>query len=309
MGAILVKLDFDTIIVGAGVSGMTAALYLKRAGISFLLLEQNYPGGQLNRADKVTNYPGIVEIDGPSLVINMVEQLKELNVDITYEKVLDIEDKIDYKIVKTNKNSYTTKTILLATGRIPRELGLENEKFLTGKGISWCASCDGNFYKGKDVAVVGGGNTAIGDALYLSNICNKVYLVHRSENFRSDSLSLDKVKNKNNILFLTNRVITKINMNDNVLTSIELDDGKKLDISGLFEAIGSVPSIDYMNSISIDTENDYIVVDENLQTSVKGIYASGDAIKKDLYQIVTATAEGAKAADSIIRYMSLLDKN
>ena len=298
------KLDFDAIIVGAGVSGMSAAIYLKRAGISFLLLEQNYPGGQLNRANKIENYPGIIEIDGPTLSMNMVEQLNNLNIDVTYEKVLDIIDKKDYKIVKTNNKEYTAKAVLLATGRIPRELCLENEKTLVGRGISWCASCDGLLYKNKIVAVVGGGNTAIDDALYLSNICNKVYIIHRSNNFRAEKTSLEKAKDKSNIEFLENRIITKLNLREDKLDSIVLDNDLVLKVDGLFEAIGSIPNIDYLKSLDIDIDNDYIIVDDKMQTSIEGIYASGDSIKKDLYQVVTASSEGAIAANAIIKYLN-----
>ena len=298
------KLDFDAIIVGAGVSGMSAAIYLKRAGISFLLLEQNYPGGQLNRANKIENYPGIIEIDGPTLSMNMVEQLNNLQIDVTYEKVLDIIDKKDYKIVKTNNKEYTAKAVLLATGRIPRELSLENEKSLVGRGISWCASCDGLLYKNKIVAVVGGGNTAIDDALYLSNICNKVYIIHRSNNFRAEKTSLEKAKDKSNIEFLENRIITKLNLKEDKLDSIVLDNDLVLKVDGLFEAIGSIPNIDYLKSLDIDIDNDYIIVDDKMQTSIEGIYASGDSIKKDLYQVVTASSEGAIAANAIIKYLN-----
>lgn len=298
------KLDFDAIIVGAGVSGMSAAIYLKRAGISFLLLEQNYPGGQLNRANKIENYPGIIEIDGPTLSMNMVEQLNNLNIDVTYEKVLDIIDKKDYKIVKTSNKEYTAKAVLLATGRIPRELSLENEKSLVGRGISWCASCDGLLYKNKIVAVVGGGNTAIDDALYLSNICNKVYIIHRSNNFRAEKTSLEKAKDKSNIEFLENRIITKLNLKADKLDSIVLDNDLVLKVDGLFEAIGSIPNIDYLKSLDIDIDNDYIIVDDKMQTSIEGIYASGDSIKKDLYQVVTASSEGAIAANAIIKYLN-----
>lgn len=298
------KLDFDAIIVGAGVSGMSAAIYLKRAGISFLLLEQNYPGGQLNRANKIENYPGIIEIDGPTLSMNMVEQLNNLKIDVTYEKVLDIIDKKDYKIVKTNNKEYTAKAVLLATGRIPRELCLENEKSLVGRGISWCASCDGLLYKNKIVAVVGGGNTAIDDALYLSNICNKVYIIHRSNNFRAEKTSLEKAKDKSNIEFLENRIITKLNLREDKLDSIVLDNDLVLKVDGLFEAIGSIPNIDYLKSLDIDIDNDYIIVDDKMQTSIEGIYASGDSIKKDLYQVVTACSEGAIAANAIIKYLN-----
>ena len=305
IGVIFVKLDFDSIIIGAGVSGMTASIYLKRAGIKFLLLEQNYPGGQLNRADIVNNYPGILSIDGPSLVMNMVEQLNKLEIDISYEKVLEVNDLGIYKEVITNKNTYSTKTILLATGRIPRELGLENEKNFIGKGISWCASCDGNFYKDKDVAVVGGGNTAISDALYLSKICNKVYIIHRSTNFRADNILLESAKTKKNIEFITNCNVISLISTEDKLEGIKLDNGQVLEISGLFEAIGSTPNIDYIKNVELKNDKSYIIVDENMKTSINGIFAAGDAVKKELYQIVTATAEGAKAADAIVKYISL----
>ena len=297
------KLDFDSIIIGAGVAGMTASIYMKRAGINFLLLEQNYPGGQLNRADIVTNYPGITSIDGPSLVMNMVEQLNELDIKPNYEKVIEIKDYETYKEVITDKTIYKTKTILLATGRMPRELGLENEKSFIGKGISWCANCDGNFYKKKDVAVVGGGNTAISDALYLSNICNKVYVIHRSSNFRADKILLEKLKEKNNVEIITNANVSSFISSSDYLEGIKLDNGLELNISGLFEAIGSIPNIEYLENLNLENNNGYIIVDANMKTSREGIYAAGDAVKKDLYQIVNAAGEGATAADSIIKYL------
>lgn len=298
------KLDFDCIIIGAGVAGMTSAIYLKRSGISVAIFEKNYVGGQINKTYTIKNYPGFKEIDGPSLAITMAEQVKELNVPIIYEEVTNITDNVEYKKIETNKQKYTSRTVIIASGKKERHLNLENEKELIGRGISWCATCDGNFFKGMDVAVVGGGNTAMEDALYLSNICNKVYVINRSNTFRADSILLEQVQKKENVEIIRDKVVKKLIKQDNKLKGIFLNDGTKLEISGLFLAIGSDPVIEFLENIEIELDKNYIVVDNRMKTNIDGIYACGDIIKKDLYQIVTAAGEGAIAANTVKDYLN-----
>lgn len=298
------KLDFDCIIIGAGVAGMTSTIYLKRSGINAAIIEKNYVGGQINKTYTIKNYPGFKEIDGPTLAITISEQLKELEVPIIYEEVKNIIDNGKYKEVETNKQKYISQTIIIASGKKERHLNIEGEKELIGRGISWCATCDGNFFKGQDVAVVGGGNTAMEDALYLSNICNKVYVINRSNTFRADLILLEQVKNKQNIQILMDSVVETLIKEDNKLQRVILNTGIKLDINGLFLAIGSDPVIDFLGNTEIELDHNYIVVDNKMKTSIDGIYACGDIIKKDLYQIVTAASDGAIAANSVKDYLN-----
>lgn len=297
------KLDFDCIIIGAGVAGMTSAIYLKRSGIDVAILEKKYVGGQINKTYTIKNYPGFKEIDGPTLAINISEQLKELDVPIIYEEVTNIIDNGKYKEIETNKQKYISQAIIIASGKKERLLNIEGEKELLGHGISLCSTCDGHFFKGQDVAVVGGGNTAMEDALYLSNICNRVYIINRSNNFRADSILLTQVKNKQNIEILTNSVVETLIQKDNKLEGILLNTGTQLDINGLFLAIGSDPEIEFLGNIDIQLDYNYIIVDNKMKTNIDGIYACGDIIKKDLYQIVTAASDGAIAANSVKDYL------
>lgn len=298
------KLDFDCIIIGAGVAGMTSAIYLKRSGINVAIIEKNYVGGQINKTYTIKNYPGFKEIDGPTLAISISEQLKELDVPIIYEEVKNIIDNGKYKEIETNKQKYISQAIIIASGKKERHLNLDGEKELIGRGISLCATCDGNFFKGQDVAVVGGGNTAMEDALYLSNVCNKVYIINRSNNFRADSILVNQTKNKQNIEILIDSVVKTLIQKDNKLQGILLNTGIKLDIDGLFIAIGSDPVIDFLGNTKLELEHNYIVVNNKMKTSIDGIYACGDIIKKDLYQIVTAASDGAIAANSVKDYLN-----
>ena len=298
------KLDFDCIIIGAGVAGMTAALYLKRSGIDVAIFEKQYIGGQINKTYTIKNYPGFKEIDGPTFAMSISEQLKELEIPIIYEEVKEILNKDNIKVVKTTNKEYSSKVLVISTGKKERHLGLEGEDALIGHGISWCATCDGNFFKEMDVAVVGGGNTAMEDALYLSNICNKVYIINRSDNFRADSILFEHVKNKQNIEILTDSVVETLIKEENKLQGVLLNNDKKLVVKGLFIAIGSDPVVDFIKNLNLELDNNYIIVDQNMKTSIEGIYACGDVIKKDLYQIITAASDGAIAANSIKNYLN-----
>lgn len=299
------KLDFDVIIVGSGVAGMTAAIYLKRANISCCIIEKYMPGGQIMKTSTIENYPGLLKITGPDLAMNMVEQLKTLDVPYIYDEVIDIKDKQDYKIVKTNQKELSCKGIILALGRTPRKLNVPGEDILEGRGISWCAICDGPLYKNLDVLVIGGGNSSLEEAIYLSEICQKVTVVHRKDNFKAQQYLIDKVKAKNNIKVLFNAEVKEFIEKEGRLKEVlvfnnKTNKTKKLKASGCFIYIGHIPSTTNFSSLNILDEDGYIKTDSSLRTEVPFIYAAGDVVKKSLYQIVTATNDGALAASSFI---------
>lgn len=299
------KLDFDVIIVGSGVAGMTAAIYLKRANISCCIIEKCMPGGQIMKTSTIENYPGLLKITGPDLAMNMVEQLKTLDVPYIYDEVIDIKDKKDYKIVKTNQKELSCKGVILALGRTPRKLNVPGEDILEGRGISWCAICDGPLYKNLDVLVIGGGNSSLEEAIYLSEICQKVTIVHRKDNFKAQQYLIEKVKAKNNIKVLFNAEVKEFIEKEGRLKEVlvfnnKTNKTKKLKASGCFIYIGHIPSTTNFSSLNILDEDGYIKTDSSLRTEVPFIYAAGDVIKKSLYQIVTATNDGALAASSFI---------
>lgn len=294
---------YDIIIIGAGPSGMSAALYALRANKKVLLLEKECFGGQIINASNIENYPALSNVSGYDFATNLYNQIKSLGVILKYEEVLEVTEK---KEVITRKDTYKGENIIIATGLKKRKLNLENEDKLLGSGISYCATCDGNFYKNKNVAVVGGGNTALEDALYLSNIASKVYLIHRRDNFRGEKKLISEVKEKNNIELILNSNITKI-IGEDKLNSIEITDNRnnisRLGIDGLFIAIGNIPDNNrFKNIIDLD-ENGYIIANTNLKTKTDNIYVAGDTRVKTLRQLVTATADGAIAATEITKEM------
>ena len=298
---IQVSQTFDSIIIGAGISGITASIYLKRANLNILLLDKEYVGGQIVKTSIIENYPGIESINGADFALKLSNQIKSLDINYQMEEVIDIVDKDDYKEVITNKNTYKTKTILIATGRIPRKLGLKNEKKLIGNGISYCATCDGYFYKNKDIAIIGGGNSALEAALYLKNMCKSITIINRSSKLKADQLLIDKCRD---ITILYNTKITELIEEDNKLVGLKLNDEQKLKIDGLFVYIGLIPTLSFINNLNLETYNDYIVVNDKMETNIKGIYAAGDIIEKEMYQIITAASEGAIASDQIKKYIN-----
>ena len=297
---------YDIIIIGAGPAGLTAAIYGKRASKNVLVLEAKSYGGQIINTPKIENYPVAPNISGFEFATNLYNQVTDLGVQINIEKVEKLNDKGNYKEVVTDKNTYQTKTVIIATGSKNRKLGLPQEDELIGKGISYCATCDGAFYKDKIVAVVGGGNTAIEDALYLSNIVSKIYLIHRRDEFRAEEGLVDKLKEKNNIEYVYNSEITSINCDDKI-TSVDVTnkDGstKNIEIDGLFVAIGRTPENDIFKDLIELDESGYIVSDEKCRTNIDGIYVAGDNRKKDVRQLVTATSDGAISALEAIKYI------
>ena len=294
---------YDIIIIGCGVAGMTAALYAKRANKKVLVLEKNNYGGKIINTIDIENYPGENHISGYDLATKLYNQITELGVEIKYEEVISISLGDSIKKIETKDNNYTSSAIIIATGSRTRKLNIELEDKFIGKGISYCATCDGSFYKDKDVCVVGGGNTALEEALYLSNIAKKVYLVHRRDKFRGDSLLVNKVIEKDNIEIIYNGNITKLK-GEEKLESIIIDDGIEIKVDGLFIAIGYDPNNDIFKNIVDLDENGYIISDELCHTNIDGIFVAGDNRSKSLRQLVTATSDGAVASSEAIKYLN-----
>lgn len=292
---------YDIIIVGAGPAGLTSALYALRANKKVLILEAKCYGGQIITANKIENYPGIPLISGFEFATTLYNQVKNLGAEIKIETVIRIDRE---KNVITNKNEYQAKAIILATGAEKKKLGIESEAKYAGKGISYCATCDGNFYKGKKVAVVGGGNTALEDAKFLADLAEKLYIIHRRDSFRGDERLVEELKKCENIEFIFNSNIVKIN-GDTKLESIDIqdDDGNitNIELNGLFIAVGQEPKNQiFANLINLD-ESGYIKSEDGVHTNIPGIYVAGDARVKELRQLATAVGDGALAATVSIK--------
>jgi thioredoxin reductase (NADPH) len=294
---------YDIVIVGAGPAGLTAAIYARRANKKVLVLEANTYGGQIINTNIIENYPVTPGISGFDFATKLYNQTKDLGAEIKFEKAVDITE----KEVITTKETYKTKTIILATGADSRKLKLENEEKLTGKGISYCATCDGAFYKNKIVAVNGGGNTALEDALYLSDIAQTVYLIHRRDTFKAEEVLIEKLKEKQNIKTIMNTKITKIN-GENKLENIEItnenNETSTLAIDALFIAVGQVPETENFKKLININEKGYVIATENCKTNIPNIFVAGDNRTKSLRQLVTATSDGAIAATEAIKYIN-----
>lgn len=303
---------FDIIIVGAGTAGLSAAIYAKRAGRNVLVLEGRAYGGQIINSPEVENYPGIKKISGYEFATNLYEQAAALGADIRYEQVLAIESATDEegkerKTVVTDQGSYEGKSVILATGAKNRPLGLEREQELTGAGISYCATCDGAFFRGRTVAVNGGGNTALEDALFLSGICQKVYLIHRRSTFRGEEKYVARLKEKDNVEFVLDSEITALS-GEKQLEAVKvrnLSDGsvRTIFVDGLFVAIGQMPDNDRFQGLVDIDEKGYIKAQEDCRTNIAGIYTAGDCRTKKVRQLATAAADGAVAGLAACEYL------
>lgn len=290
---------YDVIIIGMGIGGITAGIYGKRAGLNVLMFEKSAPGGMLQKIDKIQNYPGFSEISGPDLALNLFNQVKKVGVPFKFEEVIDVEITEEYKKVITKNGTYEAKNVIVATGRTPKYLGLDNEKDYLGRGLSTCASCDGIFYKGEDVAVVGSGNSALQESLYLANIVNKVYLLHRGVNFKGDDALVERVRNTQNIEIVDGVNIKKINEVEGKIESVTLDNEKTINVKGVFIYIGYKPDTEMFKKLDITNINGDIIVSENFETEIDGLYAIGDCAKKGVYQLVTAASDGCIAVSDI----------
>lgn len=287
------KYDFECVVVGAGIAGMTAAIYLKRSGVNVLLIDNDAPGGLLNKIASVENYPGYVTVSGPDLSFQIYEQVKNLDIEIRYGKVLEIKD----HVITTDIEKITTNKVIIATGRKAKTL--EDTKDL--KNVSYCALCDGNLYKDKVVAVIGGGNTALEEALYLSDICKKVFLIHRRPQLRGEESLQNRILQCKNIELKLDCVVNTINKKNNILISLDTTQGN-IEIDGLFVSIGYEPNNQFLEEVK--KENGYICVDENMKTNIDYIYACGDSIQKQVYQLTTAVGEATIAAIQVKKELS-----
>lgn len=289
------------IIAGGGCSGLTAALYAARAGLSVLIIEGETVGGQIASAPVVENFPGLKSISGAQFANNLFEQVTEYGVDFELERVVKIEDG-SVKRVYTEDEVFEGKTVIIASGAKHRHLGIDGEDRLCGSGVSYCAVCDGAFFKGKTVAVAGGGNSAAAAAEFLSGLCNKVYIVHRRDTFRFSDRYLQRLQKLDNIEFITNAEIDSL-IGENSLEGIRLKNGQIIDSDALFVCIGQEPDNEAYNSLVDLDEDGYIISGENCITNVPGIFAAGDCRRKNVRQLVTAAADGACAAISAMEYI------
>lgn len=300
---------YDLVIIGSGPAGMAAAIYAKRAMLDSLLLEKEYvPGGQVIQTYEVDNYPGLPKMNGMELSNRFAEHAKELGIETKIGEVTDINPDGEIKEISLKSGeTIQTKTIILATGAVHRTLGVPGEKELAGIGVSYCATCDGAFFRNKTTAVVGGGDVALEDAIFLSRICEKVYLIHRRDEFRGAKILQNQVKNNEKIEILWNSVVTKID-GENKVESIQIETvdshvDKTISVDGIFIAVGTKPVSELLKGRLAMDEQGYIVAGEDGITNLPGIFAGGDGRTKNLRQVVTAVADGANCVQSVERYL------
>lgn len=290
----------DIVIVGAGTAGMTAAIYAVRAGKTVQVLDAKGYGGQIVNTPDIENYPGIAHISGADFSYGLYQQAADLGAKFRVERVVSIEDRGETKVVHTAKREYECKAVILATGAKNRPLGIEREEELTGRGVSYCATCDGAFFKGMDVAVNGGGNTALEDAAYLANYCSHVYLIHRRDEFRGDAKDVEALRAKENVEFVLNSTVKEL-VGDERLQGIRVENKltgeiRNIPVAGLFVAVGQMPENDaFKELVELDPAG-YIAGGEDCLTKTPGIYVAGDCRTKSVRQLTTAAADGATAA-------------
>lgn len=297
---------YDLIILGAGPAGLTAGIYAARGGLSAVIVESKAVGGQAALTAEIENYPGFASVSGYELVSLMQAQCEALGVSFVFDAPVALALEGDVKRVDTAySGTLEARAVILATGALPRTLGIERESELMGGGVSYCATCDGAFFRGKPVAVVGGGNTAVEDALYLEKFASEVYLIHRRDALRADAILADRVKNSG-VHIVWDSVVTALDgdkkLQSVTLKNVKSGDTSSLAVNGLFVAVGQKPATEGLTGVELD--GGYIVTDSEMRTSLPGVFAAGDVRKKTLRQVVTAAADGAVAAESAIKFLN-----
>lgn len=302
---------YDVVIIGAGPAGMTAAVYASRANLATLMIERGIPGGQMANTEEVENYPGFETILGPELSTKMFEHAKKFGAEYAYGDVAEIIDGEEYKVIKAGSKEYKTRSIIITTGAEYKKMGVPGEKELGGRGVSYCAVCDGAFFKQKHLIVVGGGDSAVEEGVYLTRFADKVTIVHRRDKLRAQKILQDRAFANEKIDFIWNHTVKEINEKDGKVgsaTLISTVDGSEQEFQtdGVFVYIGMDPLTAPFKNLGILNEHGYIVTNEKMETSVKGIFAAGDVREKMLRQIVTATGDGSIAAQSVQHYVEEL---
>lgn len=301
-------MNYDLIIIGSGIAGLTSSIYAACSGLKVLCIENQTCGGQIVNTSDIINYPGFKNISGLDFSQKLQSQAVELGVDIKTEQISQLNLEQKNKIIVTDNCEYNAKAVIIATGTRRRELGCNGEESFRGRGVTYCATCDGRFFQNKVVGIVGGGNTAVDDAIYLSNICKHVYVIHRRDGFRASGRSVELMKKRNNITLKLNSVVDSIegnNLMDNVILSdTQTNEKTSLKLNGLFVAIGSIPnSKDFSKWVDLD-EQGYIVASEDCTTKTSGVFVAGDVRTKKVRQLVTAASDGSIAALAAAEYIN-----
>lgn len=299
---------YDVIIIGAGPAGMTAAVYASRGNMDTLLLERGVPGGQMADTEEIENYPGFERILGQELSTKMFEHAQKFGAEYAYGDVKGIEDHGSYKVVNAGDKTFKGRTIIITTGAQYRKLGVKGEEEYTGRGVSYCAVCDGAFYRDKEIAVIGGGDSAVEEGMYLTRFAKKVTVIHRRDELRAQKILQDRAFANEKMDFIWNTEVVEINGEDGKVSSLTLKNNKtgevtNFETAGVFIYIGTVPLSEPFKSLGIVDEDGYIPTNENMETNVPGVYAAGDIRVKDLRQIVTATGDGSIAAEQALKYL------
>ena len=302
---------YDVIIAGAGPAGMTAAVYTSRANLDTLMIERGIPGGQMANTEDVENYPGFESILGPDLSNKMFEHAKKFGAQYAYGDIKEIVDGKEYKTVKAGNKEYKARAVIVTTGAQYKELGVPGEKELGGRGVSYCAVCDGAFFRDKELVVVGGGDSAVEEGVFLTRFASKVTVVHRRDELRAQKILQDRAFDNEKIDFIWDTEVKSINEKDGKVGSVTLYNKKKdeeynFDTDGTFIYIGMIPLSTPFESLGITNEQGYIETDENMETKLPGVFAAGDIREKELRQIVTATGDGSIAAQSAQHYIENL---
>ena len=304
---------YDVIIIGAGPAGMTAAVYTSRANLSTLMLERGIPGGQMANTEEIENYPGFETILGPDLSTKMFEHAKAFGAEYAYGDVTEIIDEGNYKTIKSGNKEYKARVIIISTGAEYKKMGVPGEQELTGRGVSYCAVCDGAFFKKKEIVVIGGGDSAVEEGAYLTRFADKVTIIHRRDELRAQKILQDRAFANEKIDFIWNSTVKQVNEKDGKIGSITLvntKDGTEtvMETEGMFVYVGMVPLTAPFKHLGILDEQGYIVTNEDMETTVPGIYAAGDVRQKMLRQVVTATGDGSIAAQACQKYIEELEE-